>query len=503
MALDITEPPARRHRHRRLRSGSESIRRLRNLLASDVGGQAQDPPPHRLRSRWNRLLDDCLWPHHRPSSSPVRCPPPISSDESWPSVSKTMTKPKYFSTPERLGFVDGSGLSQHKRSASLPTSPVQSRPLPVIRSGFSLLGRDQSTHRRVVSNETCHKTGKRHCGAVTPNLPQLDRPAAVGMQTSADQKPGLSGTAESMYDSFRWLEEDDELDLRLYLDDYHLNLREEVLAPTKSHQSGRPSFRRHLSISKLPFGGRVSGTFSRPSTKDEGSPISPTSPVFGNSGHVRRRSRALSLMTPRQASAEIPTTIDPAASHYQDPEARMKLRVYLASPHKFDEAIVFGFPSIEEVHGQESQESCKHMRATSRQESPRPQTFLEDDASSVYSEESMADPESPKTPGAADKPLPIRPVRVSQDTGSGSKLDYASSREMTLRMTLTRPDLRSHEEQMYGWQKGSTGRRSHTRDEPLPKGSIEQQLAAIDQEELAAAGDGSAVKRFWNRVRRS
>ncbi|RDA83032.1 hypothetical protein CP532_6887 [Ophiocordyceps camponoti-leonardi (nom. inval.)] len=497
MALDIAEPPAcrHRHRHRRLRSGSGSIRRLRNLLASDVGGQTQDPPPHRLRSRCYRLLDDCLWPHHRPSSSP------------------------YFSTLERLRLVDGSGLSQHKRSASLPTSSlehrVQSAAAPALkpsaapRSGLGSrfnFGRDEPTRRRVVleaADETCRKTGKRHFQAVTPSRPQLDRPVVVDMQSAADQKPGLAGTAESMYDSFRWLEEDDDLDLRLFLDDYHLNLREEVLAPTKS-QSGRPSFRRHLSISKLPFGGRVSGTFSRPSTKDEGSPTSPTSPVFGNSGgHVRRRSRALSLMAPRQASPEFPTTIDPGASHYQDPEARMKLRVYLASPHKFDEAIEFGFPSIEEVHDQEPQEeeSCKEERTTSRVESPRPQTFLEDDASSVYSEESMADPESPKTPGAADKPLPMRPVRVSQDTGSGSKLDYASSREMTLRMTLTRPDLRSHEEQMYGWQKSSTGRRSHTRDEPLPKGSIEQQLAAIDQEELA--GDGSAVKRFWNRVRRN
>ncbi|PFH60674.1 hypothetical protein XA68_10544 [Ophiocordyceps unilateralis] len=335
------------------------------------------------------------------------------------------------------------------------------------------------------------------------------------MQTAADQKPDLASTAESMYDSFRWLEDDDELDLRLFLDDYHLNLREESVVPTKT-RSRRPSFRRHLSISKLPFGGRVSGTFSRPSTKDELSPTSPSSPVFGNSGHVRRRSRALSLMSPRQASPEFPTTIDPAASHYQDPDARMKLRVYLASPHKFDEAIEFGFPSIEEVQGQEQQtqdeESCKQESAGSRQESSRPHTFLEDDASSIYSEESMADPESPKTPGAADKPLPIRPVRVSQDTGlsSGSKVDYAqapaSSREMTLRMTLTRPDLRSHEEQMYGWQKGATGRRSQTRDEPLtplsplPKVSIEQQLAALDEEELA--GDG-VVKRFWNRVRRT
>ncbi|PHH93283.1 hypothetical protein CDD83_8794 [Cordyceps sp. RAO-2017] len=332
------------------------------------------------------------------------------------------------------------------------------------------------------------------------------------MQPTTGHQPqgaqDLDKTAESIYDSFRWLEEDDELDLRLFLDDYHLNLREEVLAPSKS-QGQRPSFRRHLSISKLPFGGRVSGTFTRPATKGDASPRSPTSPVLSSSGHVRRRSRALSLMTPsKQPMTDVSTMMDPAASHYQDPDARMKLRVYLASPHKFDEAIEFGFPSIEEV---QSLEHLGHSREGSDQEAPRLQTFLEDDASSVYSEPSAAEPESPRTPEAADKTLPVRPARVSQETGPGPKADYAqapaSSREMTLRMTLTRPDLRSHEEQMYGWQKVPAGRRSQTRDEaPSPmslsrKESIERQFAAMDQEELA--NDNGVVKRFWHRVRRT
>lgn len=328
------------------------------------------------------------------------------------------------------------------------------------------------------------------------------------MQNHTDQKPDLSG---SIYDSFRWLETDDKLDLRLFLDDYHLNLRDEVLAPTKS-RTRRPSFRRHMSISKLPFGSRGSGTFSRPSTKDELSPTSPSSPVFGNPGHVRRRSRALSLMAPRQSLPDVATTtttIDTAASHYQDPEARMKLRVYLASPHKFDEAIEFGFPSIEEV---QSQEARRQEQPSKRHDPPRPHTFLQDDASSIYSEESATEPDSPKTPGAPDKPLPVRPVRISQDTGSasGTKLDYgnaptSSSREMTLRMTLTRHDLRSSEDHMYGWQKSVAGGKSHTRDDaplsPLPMAAIEQQLAALDAEDVA--DDGGVVRRFWNRVRRT
>lgn len=333
-------------------------------------------------------------------------------------------------------------------------------------------------------------------------------------RSQAREPADFKKTRESLYDSFRWLEEDDDLDLRLYLDDYHMNLREEVPVPTKNW---RPSFRRHLSISKRPFG-RASVSLSRPATKDSnmgpllmGSPIGSTP---GSPGHARRRSRALSLMSSNKQSArsDSPPAIDPAASHYQDPDARMKLRVYLASPHKFDEAIEFGFPSIDEV---QDKENSVRAGTHSRAEAHRLRTFLEDDASSVYSEASIAEPESPKTPETLDKQLRVRSARVSQDPPTEHKLDYAqapaSSREMTLRMTLTRSDLRAGDEQIYGWQKRHATRRSQTRNEPHSpppfssdgnsKESIERQFAAMDQEYLAS--DNGVVKRFWNRMRRT
>ncbi|GJN83795.1 hypothetical protein PLIIFM63780_007344 [Purpureocillium lilacinum] len=333
-------------------------------------------------------------------------------------------------------------------------------------------------------------------------------------RSQAREPAEFKKTRESLYDSFRWLEEDDDLDLRLYLDDYHMNLREEVPVPTKNW---RPSFRRHLSISKRPFG-RASVSLSRPATKDSnmapllmGSPIGSTP---GSPGHARRRSRALSLMSSNKQSArsDSPPAIDPAASHYQDPDARMKLRVYLASPHKFDEAIEFGFPSIDEV---QDKENSVRAGTHSRAEAHRLRTFLEDDASSVYSEASIAEPESPKTPETLDKQLRVRSARVSQDPPTEHKLDYAqapaSSREMTLRMTLTRSDLRAGDEQIYGWQKRHATRRSQTRNEPHSpppfssdgnsKESIERQFAAMDQEYLAS--DNGVVKRFWNRMRRT
>ena len=55
-----------------------------------------------------------------------------------------------------------------------------------------------------------------------------------------------------MIESFRWMDEEDNLDLRLVLDDYHANL-DGVVLPTPS-STQRPSFRRHMSITKIPFG---------------------------------------------------------------------------------------------------------------------------------------------------------------------------------------------------------------------------------------------------------
>ncbi|KAI9171506.1 hypothetical protein HJFPF1_00991 [Paramyrothecium foliicola] len=323
----------------------------------------------------------------------------------------------------------------------------------------------------------------------------------------------------SLYESFRWLEEDEELDLRLYLDDYHINLRQEVPMLSKSH---RPTFRRHLSVSKLPFG-RNSISGSKPSyDKDP-----PATPIAGEgfSGHVRRKSRALSLMSPsKQSMIDTPPLFDPATAHYQDPEARMKLRVYLASPQKFDEAIEFGFPSIDDVRGvQEPQSRRSKSRQRILDDTDNFCTFLEDgddedqdDALSAYTDGfSTNDPDSPRTPDLADKPPTLRPSRLTQEFPTGSRGDYAqapaSSREMTLRMTLTRPDLRANEDQIYGWQRGAVMRKTWMRDghppalsinPGLPKQSLEKPPLSVEQNH-AGICDSGVVKRIWNRVRRT
>ncbi|KAL7815278.1 hypothetical protein V8C44DRAFT_17994 [Trichoderma aethiopicum] len=320
----------------------------------------------------------------------------------------------------------------------------------------------------------------------------------------------VASESGSVMESLRWLEESDDLDLRLCLDDQQ---------PTpKQGKKKRPAFPRHLSISKLSFG-RPSTQISRPATKTMASPALseqfavPSLP--SPSGHFRRRSRALSLMAPNKSQMpDDSSAVDAAPSHYQDPEARMKLRVYLASPHKFDEAIEFGFPSLYDEQGRESVQTP----SWSRQEThDRTTQSAGDDVGSLISDPtSPVETISPRTPKSPYYQSEERSPRLHHEGSFPSKVDYAqapaTSREMTLRMTLTRPDLRADEEQMYGWQKPSSAK-AHAQDglaqprtyvkaaNSKDSMSIERQFAAFDEEN--AGGDGGVVKRIWNRVRRS
>jgi len=247
----------------------------------------------------------------------------------------------------------------------------------------------------------------------------------------------------------------------------------------------------------------------------------------------------LSLITPRHAAQDSVSTFDPSAAHYQDPEARLKLRVYLASPQKFDEAIEFGFPSADVLSAASGVGKDgtflhqSHARQKLSDGSSNMRTFLadddEDDNISLDGDQiSLGDPESPRTPQAVDsKPAAIRPLRVypndvvsSKETsrnvpeGGGYAQAPASSREMTLRMTLTRPDLRAHEEQIYGWQQkqgAQQGSRRSTAVSPamesttyIGDGAHKESMdrgASFDWSSTTA--DKGVMKRFWNRVRRA
>jgi hypothetical protein len=493
---------------------------------------------------------------------------------------------KYFSTLERLRFARDSGhvdgISQHyddishfkrrkprqgrsvseqitnrivRRSSLLESRYLTPEPSPSCTSfPDTVRKREYSREEQVVlarrlrasvildaADEAICKLNRRASKHIVPDTALLS-PSPPSGRESMESRAGSQSHADrtddreipqSFYDTFRWLEEEDDLDLRLFLDDYHANLRDNIPSPTKQQQ--RPSFRRHLSISKIPFG-RNSVSMSRPATKDAATPTSPLHSPAGsiaNAGsHTRRKSRALSLITPRHPAQDSVSTFDPSAAHYQDPEARLKLRVYLASPQKFDEAIEFGFPSADVLSAAPVGKDGgflhqSHARQKLSDLSSNMRTFLadddDDDNISLDGDQiSLGDPESPRTPqGTESKLAAVRPLRVypndvvaAKETNrnvsetSGYAQAPASSREMTLRMTLTRPDLRAHEEQIYGWQQGS--RRSTAMSPSPDNATYIGDAARKESMDRGASFDWSSttpdkgvMKRFWNRVRRA
>ncbi|KAJ5489552.1 hypothetical protein N7539_004442 [Penicillium diatomitis] len=282
----------------------------------------------------------------------------------------------------------------------------------------------------------------------------------------------------AFYESFRWLNE--EADLDLALDEYHAHVAD---AAAKSKTRRRPSFRRSLS-------------FSTHALKQHRT--SPSMP-----------SRSRHLASFQHAVKPATTTIDPAAQYYQDPDARLKLRVYLASPQKFDEAIEFGFPSGE----QEKEVAVPKDDGPDLEFGSGPPssptvfgdgtgTFFEDDDGTVVGSPSG----SIEEPSISRVPSHVRDTaRPSTDTPSllqcrQSFLPNSTSfprrlpgnREMTLKMTLTRPDLRTES------PTPSTGRASEDplRLADLPPPDRTQMIWDQDEE------DHGVVRKMWRRLRR-
>lgn len=352
--------------------------------------------------------------------------------------------------------------------------------------------------------------------------PSLKSSIFSGKSSGTRKRASNSSMADTFFENFQWIDEEVKLDL--HLDDYHASLF------PRSNSDRKPSFRRQMSISKLPFGK------SSPCSIGPQSP-NPISPTF--STHSRSKSRAAPNIEPEhvakhKVNASL-SAIDTNASHYQDPEARLKLRVYLASPQKFDEIIEFGFPSMDAVIDTPGNENYRPPRLISKRSSKDmlrkklsnpllfERSFLNDETASLFEDDnSMADSEAPITPLECETGFPTHrsPYFYSGKpldcTSGSSKVPnkcqdpytqvMAGNREPTLRMTLTRQDLRD-ESEVYGWQtqiqeplvvedgerwsRGSTG------------GSEGWGVSDMDGEKEV---DGrrkneGVVRRFWKRVK--
>ncbi|KAK4250425.1 hypothetical protein C7999DRAFT_11803 [Corynascus novoguineensis] len=493
----------------------------------------------RLRFAQDSCLVDGISQHYDDISNFKRHNPRRDFSDSEDAVSRSRRgSVAEFHSPTSDSSPSCAGLQE-------ATSEAENQSRPTIRHRASIIldAADEVVYK--FNQQTNKRNATRTVEVLTPPL----SPARNSMDSQDDFRKFLDQSADSQvsrsfFESFRWLDEEEDLDLRLFLDDYHANLREGT--PTTKQ---RPSFRRHMSVSKLPFGRRNSVSSTDPVAKDAAaarSPIhSPAGSVSNGLTHARRKSRALSLIAPRHVSQPSITAFDPAAAHYQDPEARLKLRVYLASPQKFDEAVEFGFPSADALSaapavssdGAGNSGQSKQSRADASLDM---HTFLVDqdedddniDNLSLYSDHaSVADPDSPKTPEPFEHRTTVsrhaRFASASVLTGRdfGRKTPEggafyaqapAASREMTLRMTLTRPDLRAHEDELYGWQQKPVYQQHTRRPTALASLAADNRVAhtgnGVHKESLEKFSDidhwnettteKGVIRRIWNRVRR-
>ena len=307
----------------------------------------------------------------------------------------------------------------------------------------------------------------------------------------ADFEIEKKGMANYSLDKFPWLDDESDLDLRL--DDYHAAIAETTHRQASSIQ--RRVSRRNHSLSALSMR-RSSAMSSQPNSR-------PLSRAAASSAPMKSTLLPPPSPSQHQSKASI-SSIDPRATHYQDPTARMKLRVYLASPSKFDEAVEFGFPSLQDKGGVHHERPRTAPRLTN--DSGR--TFLTDDTPSLLADDGslqgdVDDVPDPRTPQETEFRLHHKSQKNSNDRQSVKPQivrnlteQYAQSttldREMTIHMTLTRPDLRTPEQPSS--KKVNSVPIEHCK---LPSAETANRMSIWD----TLPDDQSRMRRFWRKLK--
>lgn len=239
-----------------------------------------------------------------------------------------------------------------------------------------------------------------------------------------------NGMEDTLYTGFERLDEED---LDLTLDEYH------------AHVVDSPS---SLPLERNLFPSRIQSFYpADPSFR----PLS----AMHHAGHSSTASKAnITILTHNtetypyrsqfhHASCSSDSSIDPPAQYYRDPEARLKLRVYLASPQKFDEAVEFGFPTLKGlVHlGREFRQPKirdSHVGAFPEEDQAFTGGEPRKEPSTLQVSKDIWHPQSQR------KALHLKDKRYQWLSSSKpNSRRYSGNREMTLKMTLTRPDLRT------------------------------------------------------------
>lgn len=214
------------------------------------------------------------------------------------------------------------------------------------------------------------------------------------------------------------------------------------------------------------------------------------------------------LLTPPEGPESTPNT---EVAHYLNPEARLKLRAYLGSASKFDEVIEFGFPSLNDERNESSDDRRQRSITDVKRDSARDfDTIPTCVASTSTTDDSTSTPESSSTSSEFFS-IPYTSLSdIKPTTTQNRKPDYHAQlrkldrdtlglmnrREMTIRMTLTRPDLRANETSLY-----PQSERSETSYEGY-KDPLQLQPLSLNERLIPITSFGQktfSLKRLWNR----
>lgn len=316
---------------------------------------------------------------------------------------------------------------------------------------------------------------RRHSLASISSAPTLSDASTMASSSTKDSAIDMA----DVYDSFRWMDEEEELDLKLY--DYHHHLADLSKKPPRRP---RDSFRRTFSLRSFQQSGSSTPTSVRP-------PLRKTATDWPGPSPIRHRNHSFSrsvssICVLKSAPQPSEPSSDRPAQYYQDPEARLKLRVYLASPQKFDEAIEFGFPSLE---------YSKDNQPPSRPSSSRRNRPSDGNSSTgtFFQSESTLPTERPNTP--IESPQKFQPT-VLRPSPSRLSQHLSGGREMTLKMTLTRADLRTDVES----SSVRTSDVSEEHDDPLRLADLPP--VGGHGPVWDEPGQGGVVKKMWSKLKR-
>ncbi|RMD44086.1 hypothetical protein DV735_g972, partial [Chaetothyriales sp. CBS 134920] len=316
---------------------------------------------------------------------------------------------------------------------------------------------DEDSRSSPTTTTSIHSTSNSYSTCSSRDLDDIDDIEILAWPGNGG-RDSVEKMAKYSVDSFCLFADDFDLDLKL--DDYHQAVQE-TTASQKSPLAltwGRQSSTRSRSLSSASL--RQASLSSQTMAPSNGSRNSstcvktPSSPTNG--------SRSVSLLRRQRPST---ASMDRQAMFYQDPAARMQLRLYLASPSKFDEAVEFGFPALQDAPDGGLWTVPPEAATDASEADDVKGSFLKDDRVSLSEEgddEDAAEGEDRGLKHHADQcndgSTPERdPLR--RLTQGGMKTEsharvmsqsYAPwrplEREMTIHMTLTRPDLRSPDE---------------------------------------------------------